>query len=220
MTTVTTILPSDIESLEFELSRKEPVVKTTNQYVNNKELQAEFVVYHAKKVQWQSEGRGNPPLTNKIGQAIMDIATRRTYSRNFIGYTQSWKEEMIGDAIETCVKYCHNYDPTRFNNPFAYITQLVTNAIIQRIKREKTQTYIKYKAFDNANGFHGELDDNLCEDDIQLINENSGMYNDYLSYIADFEDKYMKKGAKEDVDNVDKGLLEFLSTDSEEEVSV
>lgn len=204
------ILHSDIESLEFTLDKKDAVVKLSNQYVNNKELQAEFVVYHAKKMEWLAQGKGVPPLTNKIGQAIMDIATRRTYSRNFIGYTQSWKEEMIGDAIETCVKYCHNYDPTRFNNPFAYITQLVTNAIIQRIKREKTQTYIKYKAFDNANGFHGEMDGNVCEDDIQAINENSDMYNDYLTYIADFEDKYMKKGAKEDVDDVDLGLLEYL----------
>jgi DNA-directed RNA polymerase specialized sigma24 family protein len=206
------ILLSDVDSLEFELTDVQKSPEPTKQnYVNNKELQAEFVKYYATKQQWIADGKpGNPPLTTKIGQAILDISTRRTYSRNFIGYTQAWKEEMIGDAIETCVKYSHNYNPEKYNNPFAYLTQLVTNAIIQRIKREKCQTYIKYKAFDNAEGFHGYLDGNVSEDEMGQFNETADMYSDYLHYIADYEEKHLTKKPKDDVEDEYEGVLQFL----------
>jgi hypothetical protein len=205
------ILEGDIESLTFELCAKAPEKSKPAQYVNNKELQAEFVIYATKKELWLSQGKGIPPMSNKIGQAIIDIATRRTYSRNFVGYTQAWKEEMIGDAIETCARYAHNYNPFKYNNPFAYITQLVTNAIILRIKREKKQTYIKFKSYDNAHGFNGLLDENISEDDLALMDETTDMYRDHLTYIADYESRYMTKPEKEDVDDCGMGVLEFLA---------
>jgi hypothetical protein len=210
-TATTTILHSDIDALTFELACKAPAQSKPAQYVNNKELQAEFLKYWDIKQKWLEEGKGVPPLTHKIGQAIIDISTRRTYSRNFVGYTQAWKEEMIGDAIETCARYAHNYNPVKYSNPFAYITQLVTNAIILRIKREKLHTYIKFKTYDNAHGFSGLLDDNISEDDLQLMDETTDMYRDHLTYIADFESRYMTKPEKVAVDTGDLGVLEFLS---------
>lgn len=204
------ILPTDIDSLTFELCAQATEKPKPTQYVNNKELQAEFLIYATKKLEWLEAGKGVPPLTNKIGQAIIDIATRRTYSRNFVGYTPAWKEEMIGDAIETCARYAHNYNPFKYNNPFAYITQLVTNAIILRIKREKKQTYIKFKSFDNAKGFAGFLDGNVDEDELSLVDETTDMYRDHLTYIADYEERHMSKPEKDEVDEVELGVLEFL----------
>lgn len=211
MQSTTPILESDIDSLTFELAEAQAEKPKPAQYVNNKELQEEFVRYATRKAEWIAAGKpGVPPLTNKIGQAIIDISTRRTYSRNFVGYTQAWKEEMIGDAIETCARYAHNYNPFKYNNPFAYITQLVTNAIILRIKREKKQTYVKFKAFDNAKGFAGFLDGNVDEDELHLVDETADMYRDHLQYIADYEAKHMAKGAKDELDDENLGVLEFL----------
>jgi len=130
-----------------------------------------------------------PPLTNIIGQAILDISYRRCYSPRFVNYTPNWKEEMINDAIETCVKYAHNFNPEKYNNPFAYLTQLVNNANFQRIKKEHKQQYIKLKLFDDSHGFSGDIDENnMNEEDMEIIDESNEMYSDRLKYIDNYEE--------------------------------
>lgn len=57
---------------------------------------------------------------------------------------------MIGDAIENCLRYIHNFDPDKSKNPFAYFTQIMSFAFIRRIDKEKKQSYIKYKAIENS----------------------------------------------------------------------
>jgi DNA-directed RNA polymerase specialized sigma24 family protein len=57
---------------------------------------------------------------------------------------------MIGDAIENCLRYLHNFNPEKTNNPFAYFTQIVYNAFLRRIEKEKKQLYIKHKSFENS----------------------------------------------------------------------
>jgi hypothetical protein len=130
-----------------------------------------------------------PPLTDIMGQAILDISYRRCYSPRFVNYAPNWKEEMISDAIETCVKYAHNFDPEKYDNPFAYLTQLVTNAIFQRIKKEHKQQYIKLKLFDDSHGFVGEIDENnVNNEDMELLDETNDMYKDRLNYIDNYEE--------------------------------
>lgn len=202
------ISATDVSSLEFSTVQKKAPKDAKAGYVNNKELQAAFVIYWEKKKAAIAAGLPNPPLSETIGKAILDIANRRTYSKNFIGYTQSWKEEMVDDAIETCVRYAHNYNPEKYNNPFAYITQLVTNSIIQRIKIEKAHTYIKYKSFDLSGGFNAIADEHSDIDGIH-IDETTEMYRDYLTYISDYEEKNFSKKPKDDVEEF-MGVLDFL----------
>lgn len=208
--TIEHISPEELDNLAFTLQAAVEEKPETEHYVSNKELQAEFVIYNEKKQKWLAEGKGNPPLSEKIGKAILMIAHRRTYSRNFIGYTQLWKEAMIDDAIEACVKYAHNYNPEKYNNPFAYVTQIINNALINRIKIEKTHLYIKYKAFDAAGGFNAYLDDNVIDGDISMLNETNEMYADHLKFISDFESKYLTKKPKDSVEDDDEGVLKFL----------
>lgn len=213
ITNTTSIQDLDLDSLEFELQQNQ-VEKQKKEYVNNKALYEEFVKYYAKKQEWIANGSvgKRPPLTNKIGQAIMDISQRRCYSRNFIGYTDSWKQEMVSDAIETCVMYAHNFNPEKYNNPFAYLTQLVTNAIINRIKKEHKQTYIKYKAFDMCGGFSAISDENASGDNVDSLNELNEVYNDHLRYIAEYEAKMLSGKPEKEIEEVeDVGILAFSS---------
>ena len=213
ITNTTLIQDIDLDSLEFELENNR-VQKSKKEYVDNKMLYQEFVKYYAKKQEWIAAGAigRKPPLSEKIGQAIMDISQRRCYSRNFIGYTESWKQEMVSDAIETCVMYAHNFNPDKYNNPFAYLTQLVTNAIINRIKKEHKQTYIKYKAFDMCGGFSAISDENASGDNVDSLNELNDVYNDHLKYISEYESKMF---AGKDVEtaeiDLDEGILQFAS---------
>lgn len=218
MKKVTEISVNDIDSLEFELNREAEKQSKKKHYVNNKELFKEFEKYNKYKTKMKNaylqktldkfqisseeeltdETRPEfiaemrkfvaPPLTDIIGKAIMDISYRRCYSPRFVNYAPNWKEEMISDAIETCVKYAHNFDPTKSNNPFAYLTQLVTNAIFQRIKKEHKQQYIRLKLFDDAHGFAGDVDENnVNAEDMEVLDETNDMYQDRLSYISNYE---------------------------------
>ena len=213
--TLQKITIEELDELKFTIDAKMSEKDEPVHYISNKDLQAEFVIYNNKKQAWIEAGKeGRPPLSEAIGKAILMIAHRRTYSRNFIGYTQLWKEAMIDDAVEACVKYVHNYNPEKYNNPFAYVTQIINNALINRIRIEKTHLYIRYKSFDNAGGFSAFMDDNVGEVDVTVLNETNEMYADHLKYISDFEEKYLTKKAKDEVE-LSEGVLEFLLDDVE-----
>lgn len=57
----------------------------------------------------------------------------------------TWRDEMVGDGIENCIKAVHNFNPEKSNNPFAYFTQIAFNAYRRKIKEEKKENYIKHK---------------------------------------------------------------------------
>ena len=88
-----------------------------------------------------------------------------------------FREDMIGDGIENCVQYIHNFDPEKSNNPFAYFTQIIYYAFLRRIQKEKKQLEIKTKIIertgydqvmvveDGANG--NPSDYNTIKDNIQ-----------------------------------------------------
>ena len=56
-----------------------------------------------------------------------------------------YREDMIGDGIENCIQYIHNFDPEKSSNPFAYFTQIVYYAYLRRIAKEKRQQAIREK---------------------------------------------------------------------------
>ncbi len=182
-------LTMETESPESSDLMEERADKKSNHYVDNKALHEEFCRYHERKMAALERGDRIPPLTNKIGEAILQIATRRSYSWNFINYTSNWKEEMIDDAIEVCVKYAHNYNPEKSQNPFAYLTRIVNNAFSNRIKLEQEQTYIRFRHFDEMGGFSGALEDNVNSGDIQKLDETSDVYRDRLEWMHKFEEK-------------------------------
>lgn len=223
------IKTSQIDSLEdtkFELQQdssskySKPVdVNHPRHYINNKEFYEELCVYHESKVRALAKGEPIPPLTEKIGAAIIQIATRRCNSWKFAGYSDSWKQEMISNAIITATIRGHNFDPAKTNNPFAYFTQICNNAILEQIKLEKRQLYVKYKSIDMSNGFAAEFDDVEDFDDSESL-ESNGLsntspafdvaYGERLRYIEDYEERNLKK--KDDIKakkSSDVNTLEF-----------
>lgn len=187
-------LEEELQTFESEPEQDvvEQVATNPNHYVNNNELLEEFKKYKAKYDAWVEGGKEGPKprLSEKIGKAILQIATKRCNSRQYVRYTQLWKEEMINDAVEVCVRYAHNFNPEKSSNPFSYLTTTVNNAIKQRIKKEHDNQYIKAKSFDNAHGVFAEIDsNNINEEDVEHLNETHDMYRDRLEYIQNFEEK-------------------------------
>lgn len=116
-----------------------------NHYVDNKAL-------YASICEWKEEMKNADegvfvPVPRFVAECIMKISENLTRRYNFSGYTATWKEEMVGDAIEHCLRYVKNFDTEKYKNPHAYITRICFNAFVQRIKKERQDTAIKYKVF-------------------------------------------------------------------------
>lgn len=80
-------------------------------------------------------------MTNDLGSNLQKIAEGLSYNWRFSGYTTSWREEMIGDAI---IKMYMALEKKSYRldsgfNPFSYFNAIAWNAFSNRIKREKRQ---------------------------------------------------------------------------------
>lgn len=99
-------------------------------YVSSKLFREQLGIYYE-----------NDKMTNELATNIVKIAEGLSYNWRFINYTQSWKDEMVGDAI---VKMYSALESKKFNidstfNPFSYFNQIAWNAFSNRIKKEKRQ---------------------------------------------------------------------------------
>lgn len=90
-----------------------------------------------------------PQVSKYIGEALLLICNNLVRKGNFSGYSIQWKQEMVSDALIDCISAVDNFKPDRTNNPFAYFTQIAWHAFLRRIAKEKKQTYIKHKNFEN-----------------------------------------------------------------------
>jgi RNA polymerase sigma factor (sigma-70 family) len=124
------------------------MAKRKNNYINNKDLYAAMVDYREKLKESISNEKRKPQVSEYIGKSILLICNNLAKKPNFSGYT--YKQEMISDGIIDCISAVDNFDPNKTSNPFAYFTQIAWNAFLRRIHKEKKQTYIKHKNFENT----------------------------------------------------------------------
>lgn len=103
-------------------------------YVKNADLLAEIIIFKQTGI-----------ATDNLGYMLLSIANNYTTKGNFIGYT--WKNDMVGDAMLTCLKYLKNFDPARSSNAFAYITQICKNSFKAHIKEQKKHSEIKDRCY-------------------------------------------------------------------------
>jgi len=125
-----------------------PKKKKSNHYIDNKLFYTEMVKFWNSCQEANRLNEERPPIPEYVGKCIMLIAQRLATRPNFIGY--SYRDEMIGDGIENCLTYIHNFNPEKSTNPFAYFTQIIYYAFLRRIQKEKKQLYIKHKSFENS----------------------------------------------------------------------
>tara|TARA_R110001583_G_scaffold28240_2_gene100465 strand:+ start:1510 stop:2139 length:630 start_codon:yes stop_codon:yes gene_type:complete len=128
---------------EKNINKAEDDGNTKNHYVDNK-------VFYQAMIEWiklvkeaESMDESRPPINDYIGDCFVKIAQHLSYRPNFINYP--FRDEMVGDGIENCLMYAHNFDPEKSKNPFSYFTQIIYYAFLRRIQKEKKQNYIKYK---------------------------------------------------------------------------
>ena len=117
-------------------------------YVNNQEFSQAVVSYVGTVKKAKDTGKPIPVVTDYVATCFLRIAENLSHKSNFIRYT--YREEMVMDAVENCLKAIENYDinaSTRTGKPnaFAYFTQITWYAFLRRITKEKKQQDIKEK---------------------------------------------------------------------------
>lgn len=117
--------------------------KVSKHYIDNKKMYEALLDYRKKVIESEALNKEKPRLSNYIGECFMLIANRLSTKSNFIGYP--FRSEMVFDGIENCIIAVDNFDPEKYNNPFAYFTQIIYFAFLRRIQKEKKQEYIKAK---------------------------------------------------------------------------
>ena len=122
--------------------------KKSIHYVNNGDYSTAVVDYVEKVDNARKENNIIPKVPDYIAECFLKIAEGLSHKANFIRYT--YREEMVMDAVENCLKAIGNYNleaATRTGKPnaFAYFTQITWYAFLRRITKEKKQQDIKLK---------------------------------------------------------------------------
>jgi DNA-directed RNA polymerase specialized sigma24 family protein len=129
------------------------VKKKDKFYVRNKDLLPHIYIFR-RTIEFDEEGKyveGTGKITEEFGEMLLQIAKNYSNKGNFSNYT--WKDDMIAEAVFTCIKYMHNFDPIRQKrpNPFAYFTTIIHRSFLNYIRKQKKHSDIKdvcYKNYD------------------------------------------------------------------------
>ena len=186
-------------------------------YVNNKEFSTAVVEYCTACKERLEAGDSRPMIPDYIAQCFLRIAEGLSHKANFVRYT--YREEMVMDAVENCLKAIENYNieaATRSGlpNAFAYFTQISWYAFLRRIQKEKKQQDIKMKFISEA-----DLSEFLHENDDGSFDQGASPFLDVLRHRIDVvkeADAQFKEYAKEEKKRkrraviVDSDLSDFL----------
>jgi len=174
-------------------------------YVDNKKFSQSVVEYVNSVNSAHAEGKDTPIVPEYIARCFLRIAEGLSHRPNFIRYT--YREEMVMDAVENCLKAVKNYDittKTRTGTPnaFSYFTQICFYAFLRRIQKEKKQFDVKMKYIDEA-GFEefmtsdgvgeGFIEQNFVDE----LRERITRVKDSDKIIKDFEKKEKEKKSLE-----------------------
>lgn len=139
--------------------------KKKKNFINNEEFFSEINAYLKACTEAEEQGKEIPIIPDCIGKKFFMISDALGKKYYFIGY--SYRDDMVMDGVETCIKYIRKFKPEKTQNPFSYFTQICFYSFIQRIRAEKKQTYVKSSIIKNIGVMFDELnvqDSDLDED--------------------------------------------------------
>jgi len=167
-------------------------------YVDNKKLLIDMAVYKEKCEKAVELGKTKPEISRTIAVDIEKICDHLSFNYHFINY--SYKEEMVGDAILSCVQAVDNFNPELSNNPFSYFTQIAFHAFVNRINKEQKQHYIKHKNIYNS--MNSELLNEIqytstTKEGVSLVDASDRVIEQYEEKVRRIKEKQENKKKEE-----------------------
>lgn len=192
--------------------------KKSIHYVNNAEFSQAVVDYVTEAQAAQKKNEPVPIVTDYIAQCFLKIAEGLSHKSNFSRYT--YREEMVMDAVENCLKAIGNYNleaATRTGKPnaFAYFTQISWYAFLRRIAKEKKQQDVKLKFLDKS-GIENFVDLDMTDEAAgQVIASFVDSLRDRIEKVRHvdqvYDDLYKEEKKKKRIKTADSDLSEFMS---------
>ena len=191
--------------------------KKSEHYVNNADFSQAVVTYVKTVNEAKQASKTLPVVPDYIAQCFLSIAEGLSHKSNFIRYT--YREEMVMDAVENCLKAVENYDiaaATRTGRPnaFAYFTQITWYAFLRRIAKEKKQQDIKLKYLTRS-GIENFIDGDMSDGSWQVVGSFVDTLRDRIDKVR-HADQEVQQYAKEEKEKkkrqkiVDSDLQEFM----------
>ena len=172
-------------------------------YINNERMYEEVKIYLERLKLAKEKGTKLPQMPNYLGECFLKIGTNFANRHTYRNYPHL--DEMIADGVFFCVKGLDSFDVNKFDNPFAFFTQCVYFAFLQRIDKEKKVLYAKYKSMINSSimqeiADHQGIDDTY--DDLIISPDSSDNMN---AFIASYDETLRKRKEKKtkDEDNLE-----------------
>ena len=186
-------------------------------YVNNQEFSQAVVNYVGTVKEAKDTGKPIPVVTDYVATCFLRIAENLSHKSNFIRYT--YREEMVMDAVENCLKAVENYDinaSTRTGKPnaFAYFTQIIWYAFLRRITKEKKQQDIKEKYLSQSGveaflaAEQGDMSTQVVTHFVDTLKDRIDKVKTHDADLKAFAQK--QKTRKKRAVNVDSDLSEFM----------
>lgn len=179
---------------------------------------ASYAGYQVTSFNLKERKEGDGSFENGKPLYIISLAESTNYEPK-VRYIKEFGEDEVFCLIEpetnsfvlanglltgNCILYIHNFDPEKTDNPFAYITQIISYAFIRRIQKEKKYQYIKLKNMQNSISEQDVLDHRLLP---------KQMYDNNSDYIAQYENSLKEKKIKA---KAKQGIEKFLEEDTDE----
>ena len=187
-------------------------------YVNNQEFSQAVVSYVGTVKEAKDTGKPIPVVTDYVATCFLRIAENLSHKSNFIRYT--YREEMVMDAVENCLKAVENYDinaSTRTGKPnaFAYFTQIIWYAFLRRITKEKKQQDIKEKYLSQSGieaflaAEQGDMSTQVVTHFVDTLKDRIDKVKTHDADLKAFAQK--QKTRKKRAVNVDSDLTDFMN---------
>ena len=168
-------------------------------YVNNANFSHAVVEYVTVLNEARDAGTELPIVPDYIARCFLKIAEGLSHKSNFIRYT--YREEMVMDAVENCLKAIENYNleaATRTGKPnaFAYFTQISWYAFLRRIAKEKKQQDVKIK-YMTQSGVEEFIIENGDATSGQVMNAFVSQLKDRIDKVREKDTEFKEFAAKE-----------------------
>lgn len=108
-------------------------------YIDAEQLKGEWLKWRDSSTQIDER-----IITNELGQMILDIATHLTSHKQFVGYPQYMKDDMVSDGVMKCIKNLKNIKG-EFNGRqiFNYLTRACFTAIYDYLSDHYKEVNLK-----------------------------------------------------------------------------
>lgn len=200
--------------------------KVNSHYVNNKEFSLAVVEYVKTVNAAEAAGEALPIVPDYVAECFLKIAEGLSHKSNFIRYT--YREEMVMDAVENCLKAITNYDigaatRTGAPNAFSYFTQICYFAFLRRLAKEKRQQDIKFRYIEQvgieeliAYNEEGDFDPSVNRNFVDQLRERIDRVRDHDRAIKEYAANKKKTTADDEADEESTGIELFMHTEEED----